>query len=52
MTVSYAVIVAPSARAHAQRIDDWWRENRPNAPDLFARELDRRSFASPLLPWL
>jgi plasmid stabilization system protein ParE len=40
MTGSYSVIVAPSARAHAQRIDEWWRENRPKAPDLFARELD------------
>jgi plasmid stabilization system protein ParE len=40
MTGSYAVIVAPSARGHAQRIDGWWRENRPKAPDLFARELE------------
>jgi plasmid stabilization system protein ParE len=40
MTGSYSVIVAPLARTHARRIDEWWRENRPNVPDLFARELD------------
>ena len=38
------VIVAPSARRHAQQIDDWWRENRPRAPDLFARELEAAFF--------
>jgi plasmid stabilization system protein ParE len=40
MTASYSVIVAPRARTHARRIDEWWRENRPNAQDLFARELE------------
>jgi len=44
MTGSYSVVVAPSARRHAQRIDDWWRENRPRAPDLFARELEAAFF--------
>jgi plasmid stabilization system protein ParE len=51
MTGSYAVIVAPSAREHARRIDEWWRENRPKAPDLFARELEAafaRIAATPL----
>jgi hypothetical protein len=38
------VVVAPSARRHAQRIDVWWRENRPRAPDLFARELEAAFF--------
>lgn len=27
------------ARQQADRIDRWWRENRPAARDLFAREL-------------
>ena len=27
------------ARKQADRIDRWWRENRPSARDLFAREL-------------
>jgi plasmid stabilization system protein ParE len=27
------------ARQQADRIDRWWRENRPSARDLFAREL-------------
>jgi plasmid stabilization system protein ParE len=52
MTGAYAVIVAPSARAHAQQIDEWWRENRPKAPDLFARELEAafaRVAATPMI---
>ena len=40
MTDRYAVVVAPRARAHAQRIEEWWRKNRPEAPDLFNRELE------------
>lgn len=36
-------LTAP-ARKQADRIDRWWRENRPAASDLFARELgDARS---------
>ena len=52
MSGSFAVIVAPSARGHAQRIDEWWRENRPKAPDLFARELEAafaRIAATPMI---
>jgi plasmid stabilization system protein ParE len=52
MTGSYAVIVAPSARQHIRRIDEWWRENRTNAPDLFTRELEAafvRIAATPLI---
>jgi len=30
---------AGPARLQAQRIDRWWRANRPSARDLFAREL-------------
>ena len=32
--------LAGPARRQADRIDRWWRENRPNAADLFAREFD------------
>jgi plasmid stabilization system protein ParE len=28
------------ARRQAERIDLWWRENRPDVADLFAHELD------------
>jgi plasmid stabilization system protein ParE len=31
--------VSARAQREADRIDAWWRENRPSAPDLFAREL-------------
>ena len=31
--------MAAPARQQADRIDQWWRENRPATADLFAREL-------------
>ena len=31
--------LAGPARRQADRIDRWWRENRPAAQDLFAREM-------------
>lgn len=33
------VVLAETAKKHAAEIDEWWRENRPSAPDLFADEL-------------
>jgi plasmid stabilization system protein ParE len=33
--------VAPRAEAQIRRVSDWWRANRPAAPELFARELAR-----------
>jgi hypothetical protein len=27
-------------RARARFVDDWWRANRPDAPDLFVDELE------------
>ena len=35
----YAVILAPATRLQASGISDWWRENRPAAPDLFDDEM-------------
>jgi plasmid stabilization system protein ParE len=32
--------LASPARRQADRIDRWWRENRPSTRDLFAREFD------------
>jgi hypothetical protein len=32
--------LAGPARRQADRIDRWWRENRPDVGDLFAREFD------------
>ena len=29
----------PEADAQIRKIDDWWRENRPSAPNLFMEEL-------------
>jgi len=37
---SYRLAIAPRARRQIHVIDDWWRENRPAAPDLFSRELE------------
>ena len=33
------VHLAPEAREQARKIDAWWRENRPSAPELFVAEL-------------
>jgi plasmid stabilization system protein ParE len=33
------VVTTPEADADILRLDAWWRENRPLAPDLFAEEL-------------
>ena len=35
----YAVTLAPLTQAQARRISDWWRENRPSAPNLFEDEM-------------
>lgn len=37
--MSVTVVLAREAVAQSQRIDSWWRENRPAAPELFAAEL-------------
>ena len=34
------VEVSAEAQAQVDRIDAWWRESRPAAPDLFAEELE------------
>ena len=36
-----AVVVTGRARAHYDRVDTWWRDNRPKSPGLFAREFRR-----------
>lgn len=38
---AFAVIVAPEAIAEVAKIATWWNENRPAAPRLFQKELDR-----------
>ena len=38
--MSAKVIVVPAAEAQARQIDEWWKENRPAAPDLFTDEFD------------
>lgn len=35
------VVATPEADEQADRIDDWWRENRDKAPGLFREELAR-----------
>ncbi len=37
--MSLPVITTPEADAQIRAIGDWWRTNRPAAPDLFAEEL-------------
>ncbi|MGZ5429148.1 MAG: type II toxin-antitoxin system RelE/ParE family toxin, partial [Thermoanaerobaculia bacterium] len=35
------ILVTPVAEAQIERIDEWWQSHRPQAPDLFAEELER-----------
>lgn len=35
------VLIAAPAREQAENIDRFWRDHRPESPNLFARELDR-----------
>ena len=35
----YTVLIAPRARAQIERLDAWWRENRPGAASRFVDEL-------------
>jgi hypothetical protein len=37
--VSLPVTTTPEADARFRKIDDWWRESRSSAPDLFIDEL-------------
>jgi plasmid stabilization system protein ParE len=37
--VTLPVRTTPEADAQIDDIDDWWRENRPSAPNLFLDEL-------------
>ena len=37
--MSLPVITTPEADAQIRAIGDWWRSNRPAAPDLFSEEL-------------
>lgn len=41
MTTPLAVFFTRRAEREAVMEDRWWRENRPAAPDLLARELER-----------
>ena len=36
----YQVVFTKNADTQASAIEDWWIENRPAAPEMFARELD------------
>jgi hypothetical protein len=41
------IVFAPGARADITEALAWWRENRPDAPDLMGTELDRALRALP-----
>jgi plasmid stabilization system protein ParE len=37
--VKLSLRTTPEADSQIRQIDDWWRQNRPAAPDLFFQEL-------------
>jgi plasmid stabilization system protein ParE len=39
------VELSDEAKAEVARVDAWWRENRPAAPDLFVDELEQALLA-------
>ncbi|MBL0218596.1 MAG: type II toxin-antitoxin system RelE/ParE family toxin [Myxococcales bacterium] len=43
--MSFTVVLMPLARRQAARIDAWWRQHRPLAPEQFDQDL-RRLLAS------
>lgn len=44
------VELSAEAGAQVQRIDTWWRENRPGVPDLFTNELEAALLTLELAP--
>ena len=52
MTEPLSVVFQRRAIREAEAIDEWWRSNRPAAPDLFATELEAMLGAAALMPSL
>lgn len=52
MTEPLAVVFQRRAIREAEAIDEWWRSNRPSAPDLFLSELEAMTGAAALMPTL
>lgn len=47
-----ALVFQRRATREIEEIDEWWRSNRPSAPDLFLTELERMLSALALMPTL
>jgi len=47
-----ALVLQRRATREIEEIDEWWRANRPSAPDLFLVELERMLSAVVLMPTL
>lgn len=52
MTEPLSVVFQRRAIREAEAIDEWWRSNRPAAPELFATELEAMLGAAALMPSL
>lgn len=52
MTEPLSVVFQRRAIREAEAIDEWWRSNRPSAPDLFVTELEAMLGAAALMPTL
>ena len=52
MTKPLAVVFQRRAIREIEEVDEWWRANRPSAPDLFIIELERMLGAVALMPTL
>ena len=47
-----AIVFQSRATREIEAVDEWWRANRPSAPDLFVTELERMLAAVALMPLL
>ena len=52
MTEPRSVVSQRRATGETEAIDEWWRSNRPSAPDLFVAELEAMLGAVALMPTL
>jgi plasmid stabilization system protein ParE len=52
MTEPLTVVFQRRATREIEEVDEWWRANRPSAPDLFITELERMLAAVAMMPTL
>lgn len=52
MSGALAVVFQRRATREIEKVDEWWRKNRPSSPDVFVTELERTIAAVAIMPTL